>query len=73
MSIFSEEIYNPLNQYELLPEEQKGCRKQSRGTKDQLLIDKAIIRNCKKRKVGLTIGWIDNIKAFDMSLHSGII
>ena len=28
---------------EILSEEQKGCRRRSRGTKDQLLIDKAIL------------------------------
>jgi len=29
------------------------------GTKDQILIDKAIIRNCKRRKISLAMGWID--------------
>ena len=33
----------------ILPEEQKGCRTRRRGTKDQLLIDRAIIRDCKRR------------------------
>ena len=37
--IISEEIYNHLDSNNLLPEEQKGCRKRNRGTKDQLLID----------------------------------
>ena len=45
---FSEEIYSHLDSNCLLPKEQKGCRKKSRGTNDQLLIDKAIIRNWKK-------------------------
>ena len=45
-SIFSEAIYGHLSCQELLPNEQKGCRKNSRGTKDQLLIDKAILKNC---------------------------
>ena len=72
-SILSEEIYKHLEEKGLLPEEQKGCRKRSRGTKDQLLIDKAIIKNCKRRKVGLAMGWIDYKKAFDMIPHSWII
>ena len=38
--MFAESIYKHLDDQNLLPDEQKGCRKQSRGTKDQLLIDK---------------------------------
>ena len=51
----------------------KRCRKQSRGTKDQLLIDKTIIRNCKRRQTNLGVAWIDFKKAFDMVPHSWII
>ena len=46
--IFAEKIYNHLAENDLLPNEQKGCRKNSRGTKDQLLIDKAISKNCRR-------------------------
>ena len=42
--IFSESIYNHLEANCLLKDEQKGCRKKSRGTKDQLLVDKAVMR-----------------------------
>lgn len=72
-SMISEEIYKHLDDNDLLPEEQKGCRKKSRGTKDQLLIDRAVIKNCKRRQVGLAMGWIDYKKAFDMVPHSWII
>ena len=34
----------------LLPTEQKGCRRRSRGTKDQLLIDKAVMLQAKRKK-----------------------
>ena len=64
-SIISEEIYSHQDDNGLLPEEQKGCRKGSRGTKDQLPIDKAIIKNCKRRNVGLSMGWIDYKKIHD--------
>ena len=33
-------IYNFFDVNDKLPSEQKGCKKKSRGTKDQLLIDK---------------------------------
>ena len=51
---------------ELLPHEQKGCRNNSRGTKDQLLIDKAILKNCRRRITNLSMAWIDYQKAYDM-------
>ena len=71
--ILSEEIYNHLNYNGLLTLEQKGCRQKSRGTKDQLLIDKMILKNCKRRHTGLAMGWIDYKKAFDMIPHSWIL
>ena len=36
----AESIYNFLDVNDKLPVEQKGCKKKSRGTKDQLLIGK---------------------------------
>ena len=47
--VIAEEMYNYLEREEILPEEQKGCRRGSRGTKDQLLIDKTVLKNCRKR------------------------
>ena len=43
--IVADEIYSHLEENSLLPEEQKGCRRNSRSTKDQLLIDKAVMIN----------------------------
>ena len=71
--ILAEELYTHLENSKLLPDEQKGCRKNSRGTKDQLLIDKTIIRNCKRRKTNLGVAWVDFKKAFDMVPHAWII
>ncbi|XP_063592467.1 uncharacterized protein LOC134769657 [Penaeus indicus] len=71
--VLSEEMYKHLEENELLPDEQKGCRKRSRGTKDQLLIDKMIIRNCKRRGTGLGMAWIDYKKAFDMVPQSWLV
>ena len=55
--IFSEQIYDHLKDNNLLPDEQKGCRKRSRGTKDQLLIHKAITLDAKRRKRCLNMAW----------------
>ena len=71
--IFAEKIYEHLQENDLLPEEQKGCRKRSRGTKDQLLIDKAVLKDAREKKRDLSMGWIDYRKAYDMLPHSWII
>ena len=63
-------MFKPLDEEKLLPDEQKGCRRQKRGTKDQLLIDKMVIRNCRRRLRNLAMGWIDYKKAYDMIPHS---
>ena len=70
--IVADEIYNHLEENELLPEEQKGCHRNSTGTKDQLLIDKVAMKNCRRRKFVLNMAWIDCRKAYDMVPHSWI-
>ena len=63
-------IYNHLDGNDMLPEEQKDCRKGIRGTKDQLLIDRTVVKNYKQWKCRLPMGWIDYKKAFDMISYS---
>ena len=64
--IFAEEIYCHLIQNSFLPNKWKSSRKESRGTKDQLLVDKVILRNCRIICKGLLVGWIDYKRSFDM-------
>ena len=71
--IFAEKIYDHLQENSLLPEEQKGCQKKSRGTKDQLLIDKAVLREARVKKRYLAMSWIDYRKAYDIHTHSWIL
>ena len=71
--IVSEDIYCFMENENLFPEEQKGCRRKSRGTKDQLLIDKAVLKDCRKRRANLAMAWIDYKKAYDFVPHSWII
>ena len=56
-----------------LPIEQKGCRRKSRVTKDQLLIDKMVFADCKRKHKNLAMAWVDYKKAYDMLPHSWII
>ena len=44
----SDVMYEFFVESDYLPLEQKGCKKKSRGAKDQLLIDKAILWDSKK-------------------------
>ena len=71
----AEELYHHLERNGLLKDEQKGCRKGSKGTKDQLLIDKAILKNvnCRRRLKDLSMAWNDYKKANDMVPHLWIL
>jgi hypothetical protein len=57
----------------LIPKEQKGCSSGTKGSKDQLLISKAILQECKSRKKNLSMEWNDYQKEFDRVPHSCII
>ena len=70
--MFVDRVYTHLLDYQLLLEEQKGERKKSRGTKDQLLIDKTILKEVKRLKKNVVMSWIDYKKAYDMVPHSWI-
>ena len=70
--ILSNVLYESLEGTSKLPNEQKGCRRKSRGTKDQLLIDRTVLNDCRKRHTNLGMAWIDHKNAYDMVLHSWI-
>ena len=72
-SIITDRIYLYLEENRLLPNEQKGCKRGSYGCKDQLLVNKMIMEDCKTRKKNLTTSWIDYRKAFDSVPHSWIV
>jgi hypothetical protein len=57
----------------LIPKEQKGCCRGSKGCKDQLLISKSILQECKCKKKKLSMARIDYQKTFDRVPHSWII
>ena len=70
--ILAEEMYEHIEKTNLLAREQKRCKKGSRGTKDQLLIDEMIVKDCKKRLKSLAVAWIDYRKAYEMVPHSWV-
>ena len=60
------EIYYSLTNRGLFPEEQKGCRKGSRGTGELLYKDQYILNESKTRRKNLAMASIDYKKAYDM-------
>ena len=65
----NEKVYDHLNQHKLLLEEQKGCLQKTREMQDQLLIDKVVVRDSRRRNANLDVAWIDFPKAYDMVPH----
>ena len=57
--IIANSVYKYLEVYNLIPVEQKGCKRNVRETKYQLLIDKMVTNDCKKRHINLGIAWTD--------------
>ena len=68
-----EKIYYSLTSCGLFPDEQKGCRKGSRGTAELLCIDQHILNESKTRRKNLAMAWIDYKKAYDMVPQSWIL
>ncbi|XP_066975384.1 uncharacterized protein [Macrobrachium rosenbergii] len=63
--VISERLYNYLEVTNTFAHQQKGCRRKCRDAKDQLLIDKMVMKNS-KRRTDLSMAWIDYKKTFDM-------
>ena len=73
IGITANSVYEYLQVYKLIPVEQKGCRRNIRGKKDQLLLDKMVPNDCKKRHTNLEMTWIDYKKGYAMIPHSWIL
>ena len=69
--IISEHLYSFLENEKVLLEEQKNCKSNSRGTKDQVLLDTAVLRECKRRNTNLAVAWIYYRKTYRIP-HSWI-
>ena len=66
-------MYSHLERENVLLSEQKGCCKGSRGTKDQLLIDKTMLRDCKRRHTNIAMAWIDYKKPMTWYPTAGLV
>ena len=68
-----EKIYNSLTSRGLFPDEQKGCRKESKGTAELLYIDQHILNERKTRRKNIAMAGIDYKTAFDTVPQSWMI
>ena len=68
--VIGDEIYGHLETSTFLQNKQKVCCRESIATKDELLIDKTISRNCRKVKRNVAIRFIDYKKAYIVVSHS---
>ena len=53
--VIADQIYAHLDQQKLLPEEQEGCRKDSKGANGLLYINRAVIKEVKCRNKNLAM------------------
>ena len=65
-----EDIYDSLRNRGLFTEDQKGSRKQTRGTGELLCIDQHILNDNKTRRKNLAMAWIYYKKLKDMVIQS---
>ena len=71
-SVVAQNINSNLEEFDLIEHEHNGCKVNTRGTKDHLLLDKLILKDSKARKTNLTMAWIDYQKANDNISHPWI-
>ena len=53
--ILAGQVYGHMEREKLLLDEQKGSRRQSKGTRNHLMINKTVIKNCKRRMRNLSV------------------
>ena len=53
--IIADSMYEFFVENDALPVEQTGCKRKSTGTKDQLLIDKMVLADCKRKHKNLAM------------------
>lgn len=70
--LITNRVYRHLTDKKILAFEQKGCKRGTRGCKDQLLLDNYILEITKKTKRNASMMWIDYVKAYDSVPHSWI-
>ena len=71
-SVITSQMNHHIEANNIIPPEQKGSYSNTFGTIDQLLINKMIQDDAKKREKNLSTAWIDYKKTFDSAPHDWI-
>ena len=71
--ILAGKIETHLNAHKILADEQQGARRNSYGTKRQLIVNKTILEHALRNRRSLSMAYIDYQKAYDSVPHSWII
>lgn len=71
--IIAERIQHHLSENKLMPNEQKGCVKNTYGCKDHLMTSMMVHKDSRENRKNLSLAWIDYRKAFDSVPHSWLI
>lgn len=71
-SVIAETLYNYLVEENILPEDQKGCRK-GKGELTTNSTDKTVLRDSKRRHANLAMVWINYREVYNMVPHSWIV
>ena len=71
--LITDRVYRHTDVNNILPFEQKGCRREARGCKEHLMLDRNILEYARKNKRNLSLLWIDYKKAYDSVPHSWIL
>ena len=70
--LIAELMWHHIENYGILPVEQRGCVPGSLGCREQLLIDHMILHNARTRQRNLSMAYIDFRKAYDSVSHGWI-
>jgi hypothetical protein len=69
-SVITQKIYQHIETHNIISEKQKGCRKNSRGCKEQIVIDEVILNQVRKKEHNISIAYIDYQKVYDSVPHA---
>lgn len=67
------QIYKYCEEKGIMTEQQKGCRRNAQGCKEQLIIDSVMLEQAYKSNRSIYVTYIDYKKAFDSVPHSWLI
>lgn len=63
-SCLTNKIVNHIEKHDLLAEEQKGCRRNHEGCKDQLIVNSTVLKHTQIKSRNLNITYIDYFYIF---------